>query len=334
MRCLVAGAGGFIGGHLVRALVEDRHDVSGVDIKPSSDWEQRPPGCQALGSCDLRLSWAPEIRFRGIHWDRVYNLAADMGGIGYIERYRSHCTESVLINANLLRMSEAMGTPGGGRYFYASSACVYHARRQGDPYAAALKEEDAMVDGGYAPEPGYGEEKLYSERMCQYFREDRGLNTRVARFHNIYGPKGTWRGGREKAPAAICRKVIEAKHTGAREIEIWGDGEQTRSFCYVDDCVRALRELTESEVTEPVNVGSSELVTINQLVSLAEEFAGVKLLRRYDLTKPKGVRGRNSDNTRFYRLFGWEPSTPLREGLRTTYDWIEAEWLKEHENHG
>jgi GDP-D-mannose 3', 5'-epimerase len=251
--------------------------------------------------------------------DIVFNLAADMGGMGFIENNKALCMLSVLINTHLLMAARERTVE---RYFFSSSACVYAAGKQRDPDVTALKEEDAYPA---EPEDGYGWEKLFSERMCRHFTEDFGLETRVARYHNVYGPHGTWTGGREKAPAAICRKVAESRLTGEPTIEIWGDGEQTRSFMYVDDCVEGTLRLTCSDVREPVNIGSSELVTINRLVDLAEDIAGVRLERRHDLSAPQGVRGRNSDNTLVNRLLGWEPGCSLRSGLTRTYEWVEEQ---------
>jgi nucleoside-diphosphate-sugar epimerase len=248
--------------------------------------------------------------------DVVYNLACDMGGMGFIENNRALCMISVLINTHMLMAAKDAGV---GRYFYSSSACVYNADKQKSPDVVPLKEEDAYPA---MPEDGYGWEKLFSERMCRHFREDFDIQTRIGRYHNVYGPYGTWDGGREKAPAAICRKVIQAKLERRDEIEIWGDGQQTRSFTWIDDCVFATHTLLNSEVVEPINIGSSELVTINTLVDIVEEIAGVKLRRRYNLSAPKGVNGRNSDNTRIRELLGWEPKTRLKVGLEQTYRWI------------
>jgi nucleoside-diphosphate-sugar epimerase len=239
-----------------------------------------------------------------------------MGGMGFIESNKALCMLSVLINTHLLLAAREHGL---SRFFFASSACVYAAEKQQAADVPALKESDAYPA---MPEDGYGWEKLFSERMCRHFREDFGLETRVARYHNVYGPDGTWSGGREKAPAAICRKVAQAKLSGASEIEVWGDGEQTRSFTYIDDCTLGTQAIMASGITDPINLGSSTMVTINELIDIVEEIAGVKLARRYDLTAPKGVRGRNSDNTMIHDLLGWEPSTPLREGLAKTYAWI------------
>jgi nucleoside-diphosphate-sugar epimerase len=254
----------------------------------------------------------------------VYNLAADMGGMGFIENNKALCMLSVLINTHLLLAAKEMGVK---RYFYASSACVYNAEKQKNAAVVPLKEEDAYPA---LAEDGYGWEKLFSERMCRHFREDFGLLTRVARFHNVYGPHGTWEGGREKAPAAICRKVIEAKLTGRHEIEIWGDGQQTRSFMYIDDCIQGIDLITRSVIEEPINLGSSELVTINGLVDLVEQIAGIKLQRRYDLKAPKGVNGRNSDNTRIRHYLDWEPSTRLCDGMEKTYAWIYDEYVAKY----
>ncbi len=311
---LVAGAGGFIGGHLVRRLRDlGYRSVRAVDIKPLDEWHQRTDGVDDI-TLDLRLREACLAATAGV--DHVFNFAADMGGMGFIETHRADCMLSVLINTNLLL---AARDQSAGRYFYASSACVYAAERQHEAAVVALRESDAYPAD---PEDGYGWEKLFGERMCRHFSEDFGLETRVARFHNVYGPLGTYAGGREKAPAAICRKVARAVLEGTSEIEIWGDGEQTRSFTYIDDAIEGTLRLIDSDVREPLNVGSSELVTINRLVSLVEDIAGVRLERRYVLDAPKGVRGRNSDNTLIRARLGWEPSTPLVEGLRLTYAWI------------
>jgi GDP-D-mannose 3', 5'-epimerase len=244
-----------------------------------------------------------------------------MGGMGFIENNRALCMLSVLINTHMLMAAKAQGVE---RFFYSSSACVYNGDKQKTPDVAALKEEDAYPA---LPEDGYGWEKLFSERMCRHFEEDFGLQCRVARFHNVYGPSGTWTGGREKAPAAICRKVIEAKRSGNNEIEIWGDGHQTRSFMYIDDCTRGIQAIMESEIHEPINLGSNELVTINQLVDIVEQCANIHLKRNYNLSAPKGVNGRNSDNTKIKQYLGWEPSIRLKEGIAKTYEWIESEML-------
>jgi len=311
---VVTGAGGFIGGSLVAALRARGHrKIRAVDIKPLEDWYQKFEDVENL-ALDLNLKENCEIAAEGA-WE-IYNLAANMGGMGFIENNKALCMLSVLINTHMLQAAVKHGVE---RYFYSSSACVYNADKQRSFEAPSLKEEDAYPA---MAEDGYGWEKLFSERMCRHFREDFGLHTRVARFHNVYGPWGTWDGGREKAPAAICRKVIEAKLTGKREIEIWGSGEQTRSFMYIDDCLKGIDLIMNSEILEPINLGSSEAVTINQLVDLAEEFAGIKLQRRYNLNAPKGVNGRNSDNTLIKKLLNWEPDTSLRTGLERTYRWI------------
>jgi GDP-D-mannose 3', 5'-epimerase len=313
-KVVICGGGGFIGGHLAGDLIRQGFtDVRSVDIKPFEEWYQRFPevenirlDLQDLAACRRALSGAAV----------VYNLAADMGGMGFIENNKALCMLSVLINTHLLMAAKEQKVR---RFFYASSACVYNADKQRDPNVTALKEEDAYPA---MPEDGYGWEKLFSERMCRHFREDFGIQTRVARYHNVYGPHGTWDGGREKAPAAICRKVIAAKLSGNHAIEIWGDGHQTRSFQYITDCVHGTQLLTWSEVTQPLNVGSSELVSINQTVDIVEKIAGIKLKRGYNLSAPKGVNGRNSDNTLIRKLLGWEPSTRLADGLERTYRWI------------
>src|SRR5688572_15546908 len=310
---LVAGAGGFIGGHLVAELLRQGHRVRAVDIKPFDEWYQHFPEAENL-QLDLQLKDACERSTRGARW--VYNLAADMGGMGFIEHNKGLCMLSVLINTHLVMAAKELGVE---RYFYASSACVYAADKQVSPDVIALKEADAYPA---MPEDGYGWEKLFSERMCRHFREDFGVETRVARYHNVYGPHGTWTGGREKAPAAICRKVIQAKLSGKHEIEIWGDGNQTRSFMYIDDCLKGTQAIMHSEIIEPINLGSNELVTINGLVDIVEEIAGIKLERKYNLKAPKGVNGRNSDNTLIKRYLNWEPSTRLRDGMEKTYRWI------------
>jgi GDP-D-mannose 3',5'-epimerase len=314
---LVAGAGGFIGGWLVRYLSEQGYtNLRAVDIKPIDEWQQVLPGVQSR-SADLRSLEACKEAVRGVQ--HVYNLACDMGGMGFIEANRSLCMISVLINTHLLMAAKEAGV---SRYFYSSSACVYNVDLQRDSSVTALREEDAYPA---MPEDGYGWEKLFSERMCRNFYDDFRLETRVVRYHNVYGPHGTYDGGREKAPAAICRKVATAKLTGTHEIEIWGDGEQTRSFMYIDDCLYGSTRVMSSDVREPINLGSSELVSINQLVDIVEEIAGVRLKRRYALDAPKGVRGRNSDNTRIRSYLGWEPSTSLATGLEKTYAWIHDE---------
>jgi nucleoside-diphosphate-sugar epimerase len=311
---LVTGAGGFIGGHLVSALREQGVErIRAADIRPLHEWQQR---FDDVDNRVLDLSRLADAEEAAAGATVVYNLAADMGGMGFIETHKARCMLSVLISTHML---QAACHNGARRFFYSSSACVYAADKQTSPEVTALREEDAYPA---MAEDGYGWEKLFSERMARHFREDFGLETRVARFHNVYGPRGTFEGGREKAPAAICRKVIEAKLSGRHEIEIWGDGEQTRSFMYVDDCIHGMQMITWSDVVEPINLGSAELVSINQLVTLAERFAGITLERRYKLDAPQGVRGRNSDNTRIREHFGWEPSITLEDGLERTYRWI------------
>ncbi|MEP6937066.1 MAG: NAD-dependent epimerase/dehydratase family protein [Chthoniobacterales bacterium] len=315
-KIVVCGAGGFIGGHLVADLLRQGQNVRAVDVKPVDEWYQVFPEAENR-QLDLREKESCEQAVRGTAL--VYNLAADMGGMGFIENNKALCMLSVLINTHLLMAAKEEGIE---RFFYASSACVYAADKQTDPNVTALKEEDAYPA---LPEDGYGWEKLFSERMCRHFREDYGIVTRIARYHNVYGPSGTYDGGREKAPAAICRKVIEAKLTGTGEIEIWGSGEQTRSFMWIDDCVKGSQMIMKGDYAEPLNLGSSELVSINRLVDLAEEIGGTKLKRRYNLAAPKGVNGRNSDNELIGRILGWEPATRLRDGLERTYHWIEQD---------
>jgi nucleoside-diphosphate-sugar epimerase len=312
---LVTGAGGFIGGHLVRDLRENGFaKIRAVDIKPFHEWYQHFDDVENV-QADMTLRDAAYDATRGARY--VFNLAADMGGMGFIENNKASCMLSVLTSTHVLMGAQAQGACE--RLFYSSSACVYTAGKQRDPNVTALKEEDAYPAEA---EDGYGWEKLFSERMCRHFRDDYGLETRVARYHNVYGPEGTWDGGREKAPAAICRKVAHAKISGRHEIEIWGDGEQTRSFMYIDDCVHGSKAILESDILEPINLGSAELVSINQLVSIVEEIAGLRLERRYKLDAPQGVRGRNSDNTKIKQYLDWEPSITLKDGLERTYAWI------------
>lgn len=316
-KAVVCGAGGFIGGHLVKSLLENGVEViRAVDVKPLDQWYQATDSVENL-SLDLKDQQNCHTAAKGA--TLVYQLAADMGGMGFIENNKALCMLSVLTNTHMLIAAKDAGVK---RFFYASSACVYNGEKQTNPDAVALKESDAYPA---LPEDGYGWEKLFSERMCRHFEEDFGLVARVARFHNVYGPHGTWDGGREKAPAAVCRKVIEAKRSGKHEIEIWGTGHQTRSFMYIDDCVLGTQMIMESHIDEPINLGSSELVTINQLVDIVEEIAGVRLERKYNLTAPKGVNGRNSDNTMILDRLGWEPTTRLRDGMEKTYRWIEGE---------
>jgi len=315
----VCGGGGFIGGHLVQALLKHGVNVVRVvDVKPLDQWYQKARDVENL-SLDLRNKDNCYKAANGVQV--VFQLAADMGGMGFIENNKALCMLSVLTNTHMLMAAKDSGVE---RFFFSSSACVYNGDKQKTPDVVPLKEEDAYPA---LPEDGYGWEKLFSERMCRHFEEDFGLQTRVARYHNVYGPLGTYDGGREKAPAAICRKVIQAKVSGKHEIEIWGDGHQTRSFMYIDDCTKGTQAILESEITEPINLGSSELVTINQLVDIVEEIAGVKLKRNYKLDAPKGVNGRNSDNTKILEYLGWEPSIRLKDGMAKTYEWIESQML-------
>ena len=311
---VVTGAGGFIGGHLIAELHRrGRKQLRAVDSKPVGEWYQTFADVDNR-QLDLRDKSACDVAAAGAH--EIYNLACDMGGMGFIETHKAECMISVLINTHMLMAARDARV---GRYFFASSACVYAAGKQTRTDVAPLKEEDAYPA---MPEDGYGWEKLFGERMCRHFHEDFGLETRVARYHNVYGPHGTYDGGREKAPAAICRKVVAARLAGATTIEVWGDGEQTRSFTYIDDCLHGTLALMASDVTEPINVGSDELVTINQLIDIVEDIAGVTFKRRYKLDAPKGVRGRCSDNTLVRQTLGWAPSIRLRDGMEKTYRWI------------
>jgi nucleoside-diphosphate-sugar epimerase len=313
-RVLVTGGGGFIGGHLVAELRRRGfEEIRAVDLKPLGRWYQEHDGVENV-SADLREKEPCYAAADGASY--IFNLAADMGGMGFIETHKADCMVSSLINTNLLLASRDHKVE---QFMFGSSACVYAAGKQTDTNVTALKEEDAYPA---MPEDGYGWEKLFSERMCRHFMEDYGLSVRLPRFHNVYGPYGTYAGGREKAPAAVCRKVIEAQLDGTGEIEIWGDGEQTRSFTYIDDTIEGLFRIMESGFTEPINLGSSQLVTINGLVDIVEGIAGVKLERKHNLSAPQGVRGRNSDNTLILERLGWEPSISLEDGLEKTYHWI------------
>jgi GDP-D-mannose 3', 5'-epimerase len=317
---LVAGAGGFIGGHLVAHLRNQGvSQIRAVDRKPISEWYQAFPDVENL---TLDLSERPACDTAAAGMTRIYNLAADMGGMGFIETHKAECMLSVLINTHLLMAAREADV---SRFFFSSSACVYNADLQTDTQVTALREEDAYPG---MPEDGYGWEKLFSERMCRHFREDFGLETRIARYHNVYGPNGTYDGGREKAPAAICRKVIEAKLTGNKDIEIWGDGEQTRSFMYIDDCIKGSEMIFEGDFLPPINLGSDRLISINGLVDMVENIAGIKLNRIYNLDAPKGVRGRNSDNTLMQATHGWAPDTTLEVGMERTYRWIYDEIIQ------
>jgi nucleoside-diphosphate-sugar epimerase len=310
---LVTGAGGFIGGQLVNELLAQGHRVRAVDKKPQWQWYQRFPQAENM-TLNLEEKGACITAVNGCDW--VYNLAADMGGMGFIELNKGLCMLTVLINTHMLMAARQCGAT---RFFYSSSACVYAGYKQRETENPGLKEADAYPAD---PEDGYGWEKLFSERMCRHFREDFGIEARVARYHNVYGPNGTFDGGREKVPAAICRKVIAAVLGGSKEIEIWGDGLQTRSFMYIDDCTKGTQMIMKSDLIDPINLGSDEMVSINQLVDIVEEIAGIRLKRSYKLDAPKGVRGRSSDNTMINERLGWEPSITLKAGLEKTYAWI------------
>jgi GDP-D-mannose 3',5'-epimerase len=318
-RILVAGAGGFIGGWLVRELIAQGNEVIAVDVKPFEDWYQVHPTAKNF-SRDLSLLKECQDSARGVQ--EIYNLAADMGGMGFIENNKAACMLSVLINTHLLVCAKEFGV---SKFFFASSACVYNASKQDRTDIDGLKEEDAYPA---MPEDGYGWEKLFSERMCRHFYEDYGIETRIARYHNVYGPNGTWDGGREKAPAALSRKVAIAKLTGQSEIEIWGDGEQTRSFTYISDCIEGTLKLMASDVREPLNIGSDQMVSINEMADILGVIADVKLNKRFNLDAPKGVRGRNSDNTKIKKVLGWSPNVSLENGLKNTYEWIQEQISK------
>ena len=316
-KILVAGAGGFIGGHLVQTFIARGHQVIAADIKPLTEWyqisdsaENHVANMEELDQCYKLIESC----------DEVYCLACNMGGMGFIENNRSLCMLSVLINTHMLRAAKDYGVK---KYFYSSSACVYPDFKQSDAEVIALKESDAYPA---MPENGYGWEKLFSERLCKNFEEDFSFKSQVYRFHNVYGPYGTWDGGREKAPAAMCRKVIECIDSGNMEMEIWGDGEQTRSFMYIDDCITGIDKLMANGYTDPLNLGRSELVSINGLLDIVEEIAGVKVKRNYNLNAPQGVRGRNSDNTEIKKVLGWEPEVDLVTGMEKTYHWIKEQY--------
>lgn len=319
---VVAGAGGFIGGHFIRHLmVKGYTHIRAIDIKPFDQWFQLGLGIENFER-DLRIERNCIEAVRGAK--EVYNFAADMGGMGFIERYRIACMRSVLINTHLIEASHKAGVE---KYLFSSSACVYNTNLQKDTNNCGLKESDAYPA---MAERGYGWEKLYSEMLCQEYWAERGLKTYLPRYHNVYGEHGTWEGGREKAPAAICRKVIEAIDTGSGRIDIWGDGQQTRSFQYISDAVEGIDRIMHCDnlIATPINLGSSEMVSINGLVDIVEEIAGVSLERHYDPDAPKGVRGRSSDNTFIHDVLGWEPSVSLREGMYRTYGWIKQEYFK------
>jgi GDP-D-mannose 3',5'-epimerase len=319
-KVVITGAGGFIAGHLVIALKNMGYQVRAIDKKPLNQWYQVTEGVENF-VLDLN---SKENCYKAVNGcNEVFNLAADMGGMGFIETHKAECMLSVLINTHMLLAAKDCGID---RFFYSSSACVYNGSKQTDPENPGLKESDAYPAQS---EDGYGWEKLFSERMCRHFTEDFGITTRVARFHNVYGPHGTYDGGREKAPAAICRKVIDKELYGKEEIVIWGDGHQTRSFMYIDDCIKGIIDIMYSNIEEPINLGSSEMVSINQLADMVEDIAGTKLKRTYDLNAPLGVRGRNSENTLIKKYLGWEPSIPLKDGLAKTYAWIKEEMNNE-----
>ena len=319
-KILVAGGGGFIGGHLAKSLVNRGHDVRVVDVKPLDQWYQRTEGAENIVA-NLEEKDACFSASEGC--DEVYNLACNMGGMGFIENNKALCMLSILINTHLLMAAKEFQIK---KYLYSSSACVYAADKQTDTTVTALKESDAYPA---MPEDGYGWEKLFSERMCKHFEEDFGMQVRVVRFHNVYGPDGTWRGGREKAPAALSRKIIEAKKSDNLKIEVWGDGEQTRSFMYIDDCITGLDKLMESDFSDPINLGRSELVSINQLIDIISEISGVEVEREHNLDAPQGVRGRNSDNSLILDKLKWEPEVDLKTGLAKTYAWIEEQIERE-----
>jgi len=319
-KILIAGGGGFIGGHLAKEMTSRGHTVRVVDIKPLDQWYQQVDQAENI----VANLEEKDACFRAAEGcDEVFNLACNMGGMGFIENNRALCMLSILINTHLLMAAREHGVK---KYLYSSSACVYAAGKQTDTAVTALKEEDAYPA---MPEDGYGWEKLFSERMCKHFEEDFGMNVRVVRFHNVYGPEGTWRGGREKAPAALSRKIIEAKRNNDLKIEVWGDGEQTRSFMYIDDCITGLDKLMNSDFSDPLNLGRSELVSINQMIDMISEIAGVEVERVHNLDAPQGVRGRNSDNTLILEKLGWEPEVDLRTGLAKTYAWIEEQVEKD-----
>ena len=324
MNILVGGAGGFIAGYLVKDLLSKGHTVIAADIKPIKDWYQLHSGAKNHELCDLGLRSNCYDLSVGV--DRIYNLACNMGGMGFIQNNHALCMESVLIQTHMLQAARDRDVP---EILYSSSACIYPQEIQSeikDSSSQGLKESDAYPAN---PEDGYGWEKLFSEIITDYFRQDFSLDVRVCRYHNVYGPHGTWDGGREKAPAALCRKAIMAKLSGNHKIEIWGDGEQTRSFMYIDDCITGMDLIWSKGDHTPLNLGSDEMVSINQLADLVEEFAGINFEREYNLDAPQGVRGRNSDNTLIKDKLGWSPPTSLKVGLKKTYDWIEQEIINE-----
>jgi nucleoside-diphosphate-sugar epimerase len=324
-KILIVGAGGFIGGHIVKRLLKDGNSIVAVDIKPKEYWFQDFVNAENHYSMDMK----DMINCRKVakNIDYVFNMACNMGGMGFIENNKAECMQSVLINTNLLIASKENNVK---RYFFSSSACAYNTTKQQDVFIEGLKEEDAYPAN---PEDGYGWEKLFSERMCRHFMEDYGIEVRVARYHNIYGPFGTYDGGREKAPAALCRKIISAKKNNLSQIDVWGDGKQTRTFLYVDECVEGTLRLFESDYSNPINIGSDEQVSINEMIEIIENISGVsKLNKNYQLDKPKGVRGRSSNNDLIKKVLGWSYEMSLKDGLTKTYEWIDSEISKKGSN--
>ena len=320
-KILVVGAGGFIAGHLIKKLLENGNSISAVDIKPKEYWFQDFDIVKNYYDTDMKLYDNCIKLTKNI--DYIFNMACNMGGMGFIENNKAECMQSVLINTNLLIASKENKVQ---KYFFSSSACAYNISKQQDNFIDALKEEDAYPAD---PEDGYGWEKLFSERMCRHFMEDYGIEVRIARYHNIYGPFGTFDGGREKAPAALCRKVINSKLNNDKTIEVWGDGNQTRSFLYIDDCVDGTIKLFESNYSKPVNIGSDEQISINQMIDMLEEISENKdLKKKYQLDKPKGVRGRSSNNDLVKKVLGWSYKINLKDGLKKTYEWIYSEIKK------
>jgi len=317
-KILVVGAGGFIAGHLIKRLLENGNSITATDIKPKEFWFQDFDIVTNFYSTDMKDITNCRKVTKNI--DYVFNMACNMGGMGFIENNKAECMQSVLINTNLLISCKENKVQ---RYFFSSSACAYNTTKQQDVYIEGLKEQDAYPAD---PEDGYGWEKLFSERMCRHFMEDYGLEIRVARYHNIYGPFGTYDGGREKAPAALCRKIIQAKKEKKNIIDVWGDGKQTRSFLYVDECVEGTLRLFESDYSDPINIGSDEQVSINQMIEMIEVISGVdKLNKNYQLDKPKGVRGRSSNNDLIKKVLNWSYKMSLKDGLSKTYEWIDDE---------
>ena len=311
---LVVGAGGFIGGHLVKRFLDNGNKVVAADIKPKEYWFQDFDNVENHYSMDMKDITNCRKVTKNINY--IFNMACNMGGMGFIENNKAECMQSVLINTNLLIASKEEKVE---KYFFSSSACAYNKSKQQDVFIEGLKEEDAYPAD---PEDGYGWEKLFSERMCRHFQEDYGIQVRIARYHNIYGPYGTYDGGREKAPAAICRKIAFAKINNQKEIEIWGDGEQTRSFMYIDDCINGTQKIFDSQINDVLNLGSEEQVSINQLVNMVESISGYSVRKKYLLDKPKGVRGRSSDNSKLKKNINWSPNIKLFNGLEMTYKWI------------